>query len=673
MNNPKFLEQPIIEVDLLIDRANGFMSSRDSKIDEDEIKRQIIMFINQCIVFDDNLNTELDDEHGWDNIKRIITVVKEAAGIQFKNTKKIYDSLQKKSDISKHLEKVKDFEDLKKENVDRIIKNMGSLSKTNSEDIGELLLKQDDLNCILNEIKKLDFINLSILIGAINGSLASIKIFLINLQNYFEFNFNNIENPNEEYRLSLGEKSEKEVINKLKILKLDGEKILKRVIKVSKKYTAVSKADIGFDLIAKVEKDILFYYDHFFQWDKNIIHFLNTMDIETNRIELAIDYICEEIYSNFRHKQPLFSSDELAELGNTYIKKFKNSLKKTKDINSINQKLKSMIKEENISISNENYKLFNYILDHICFCLKNKRKFNLESEFEILPNIIEKMISIRLDILEHGIGLIDPSLKLEILEKKMVEKELNIIQLKHSQGFDWARKVAHEIGGPIEIIHDNVDLIKNYFKEKELLKNPIIQTRKKKGHTIEKTIQITDESIKVINNIVTGIKNKGQLTPPKPILLKKGEIQELISNLFDNHQRGEKGISLNIDQIDVELYIDKNQFIQILTNLFENSIKYGFNGFEGKKEVSISVKGQNEDTIFIYANTGNPVKCTEKDYWDQFQTIDKQKGSGLGMSIVKEIVSNHGGTTALDPESFKFGHKLKLKFPKKLEKSNEPR
>lgn len=273
-----------------------------------------------------------------------------------------------------------------------------------------------------------------------------------------------------------------------------------------------------------------------------------------------------------------------------------------------------------------------------------------------------------IEIIDFGIGILNPSYRIEQLEKQVEHKNIEYKELKQSQGFDWARKVAHEVGTPIDKIRTDVGSLKDFLIEKDLFNGSLIDNNDDEKYKVENTIRRITNSSRVIKNIVSGVKEYGKLTTPIKEEIGSNEVQSLIQDQFDN-LTGESDdcsidISFNFDEC--ILFIDKCLMTQVFLNLIKNTLKYGFDSFDGEREIKILLRNdvEKEKTILTYSNSGNPVTCTENDYWEQFKRTDDKKGSGLGMSIVKEIVESHGGTAKLEPESFTSGHTLTLKFPK---------
>ncbi len=98
-----------------------------------------------------------------------------------------------------------------------------------------------------------------------------------------------------------------------------------------------------------------------------------------------------------------------------------------------------------------------------------------------------------------------------------------------------------------------------------------------------------------------------------------------------------------------QVRLDREEFKRIFNNLFANTVRYR------KKEASrvmISLKrtleGNNLELVFQDDGPGVPAESLDQ-IFDSFYRVDDsrnnaEKGSGIGLAVVKEIVLGHGGT-----------------------------
>lgn len=107
-----------------------------------------------------------------------------------------------------------------------------------------------------------------------------------------------------------------------------------------------------------------------------------------------------------------------------------------------------------------------------------------------------------------------------------------------------------------------------------------------------------------------------------------------------------KGINLELDcKSDFELLADPLRLEQIVLNLLDNALKYSFEG----TTTTLAIAQKNDKTVIAVIDQG--IGIHENDLPNIFEKlfrVEKSRsreygGSGLGLSIVKELVEAHGG------------------------------
>lgn len=96
------------------------------------------------------------------------------------------------------------------------------------------------------------------------------------------------------------------------------------------------------------------------------------------------------------------------------------------------------------------------------------------------------------------------------------------------------------------------------------------------------------------------------------------------------------------EEDDLMIYADEGQISQILINLIKNALQVG------AKHIDISARmGKDDEVIIDVANDGTPipVSAQEQIFVPFFTT--KKEGSGIGLSISRQIMRNHNGTISL--------------------------
>lgn len=134
----------------------------------------------------------------------------------------------------------------------------------------------------------------------------------------------------------------------------------------------------------------------------------------------------------------------------------------------------------------------------------------------------------------------------------------------------------------------------------------------------------------------------------------------IVKNQYKNHSFEFK-YSENIPNI----FVDKDKFQQIMTNLIENSAKYS----PDNSTTKILVNVENDNVVISVENLG--IGIDEKDYskiFTKFARIDnpltrKVQGSGLGLYITKNLVEKMSGIISVKSEKMNDNSELsKIRF-----------
>jgi two-component system phosphate regulon sensor histidine kinase PhoR len=97
---------------------------------------------------------------------------------------------------------------------------------------------------------------------------------------------------------------------------------------------------------------------------------------------------------------------------------------------------------------------------------------------------------------------------------------------------------------------------------------------------------------------------------------------------------------------------DRDELVQVFTNLIENAVKYGGGG--GRVEVTVARDDDPRHCSVAVRDFGqgiDPVhlpRLTERFYRAHAEKGGAKRGTGLGLAIVKHIVTRHGGRLIIE-------------------------
>lgn len=248
-----------------------------------------------------------------------------------------------------------------------------------------------------------------------------------------------------------------------------------------------------------------------------------------------------------------------------------------------------------------------------------------------------------------------------IEDRKKVEQAEKLLELKNKEeNFknDFFANISHELRTPINVIYSAIqfqsDCLKSGNNSDLMLK-------------YNKTIkQNCLRLMRLVNNIIDITRIESSFFKPNYKIENIIFVVEEITMSIVEYAKS-KNINLIFDTEIEEAYVscDSDLIERIMLNLLSNSVKYG------KENGNIHVQ--------IYENTDNSILISVKDdgigipddmknkIFDRFLKVDnglsrKAEGSGIGLSLVKQLVEIHEGTISCDSQ-LNIGSEFKIIFP----------
>ena len=236
--------------------------------------------------------------------------------------------------------------------------------------------------------------------------------------------------------------------------------------------------------------------------------------------------------------------------------------------------------------------------------------------------------------------------------KNQQEKLLN--SERHEAWSTVARKLAHEIKNPLTPIQLTIDNLRSKY-----LKNFDDNDKNK----FKNNLNIILSQIKQIENLVNEFSDFARM--PKPVI-KENDLVKIILNNIKLLEKLNPSIKilLNHKHDAINFDCDLEQINRAIFNLIKNSIE-SINekrlknvDFEGIINIEITKRRAYID-IVIEDNGVGFAKQNNKELIKPYYTT-KKNGSGLGLSIVNKIITDHNGS--LNLSNYTKGARVKITF-----------
>jgi PAS domain S-box-containing protein len=228
----------------------------------------------------------------------------------------------------------------------------------------------------------------------------------------------------------------------------------------------------------------------------------------------------------------------------------------------------------------------------------------------------------------------------DITDKKIAEKLLQEKQLAEVANLaksEFLANMSHELRTPLNSIIGFSDMLHEQMYG---------DLNKKQMRYVENISKSGNHLLKLINNLLDISKieaGKMELVYKDfELAAKLNMIRNILCPIADN-----KNINIEID-VDSNLVIisaDEDKFVQVMYNLVDNAIKFSYEN--NLVKIRARKKGDMVEITVKDAGIGITVEHQNK-LFKPFSQIDsfssrKSQGTGLGLSLVKQIVHMHGG------------------------------
>ncbi len=246
--------------------------------------------------------------------------------------------------------------------------------------------------------------------------------------------------------------------------------------------------------------------------------------------------------------------------------------------------------------------------------------------------------------------------ELEATNQELRGAQLQLVQAEKMASLgSLAAGVAHEINTPIGAIHSNVDVTGKALGQLRAILDEVPEGAALASHPKFQRLLSIVEQLNATNRtaseriavIVRSLRNFARL-------------DEAEHQHADLHEGIESTLALVRHQTKdrIEIVRDFGQLPQVgcfpnqINQVFMNLLVNGLQAIEGEGTITVTTRHEGEEVVLGFTDTGKGISKEHigRIFDPGFTTKGVGVGTGLGLSICYRIVSDHGGTIAVDSE-----------------------
>jgi signal transduction histidine kinase len=251
---------------------------------------------------------------------------------------------------------------------------------------------------------------------------------------------------------------------------------------------------------------------------------------------------------------------------------------------------------------------------------------------------------------EQALELAESREKQSLLEAKSIE-----LQRVNEAKSSFLAMVSHELRTPLTSISAYTDLLE----------------RNRPGNLSEKQVRqlgVVKRNSAHLSRLISDLLDISKIESPEFTLTKSDfDLSEVVVELVESLEPlvRNKDQRITADVVEgIELVADKQKITQVVSNLIENAVKYS----PADTDIAVTTSVNNDEAEIVISDNGYGIsKSDQEQIFEAFFRSRTEEnwevpGTGLGLALVKRIISMHGGTVSLKSE-LGFGSNFTIHLP----------
>lgn len=253
--------------------------------------------------------------------------------------------------------------------------------------------------------------------------------------------------------------------------------------------------------------------------------------------------------------------------------------------------------------------------------------------------------------------------KRKAAEKDVKESQLKLMAIQESSKIrsDFFANITHDIRTPIGVILSIVQLLKKSSHDEEFYRNS-------SGKYMDSIKDNCNRLLRISSNLIDMTKiESGYMDLEKKNYEVISLIENLVGSISELCRKKEIDLVFDTDIEELFLYCDGYKIERVLMNILSNAVKFTPN----RGSIFVDVTQCEENISIRVKDTGIGMELSDKSEEQMFDRFSMEKGNqkingqgcGIGLFIVKSIVTKHDGTVEVRSKREK-GTQFTIKLPK---------
>jgi signal transduction histidine kinase len=210
---------------------------------------------------------------------------------------------------------------------------------------------------------------------------------------------------------------------------------------------------------------------------------------------------------------------------------------------------------------------------------------------------------------------------------------------------EMAKQVAHEIKNPLTPMRLSVQSFQRNFD----INDSEIDTK------LDEFSKTLIQQIDTMSTIASAFSNFAEMPAQQGEKINIIETTRLALKIFK-----EKHITFNSEHTNIQVSIDRTQMVRIVTNLIKNAVEAC--GSIEDPLIQVNIKKKNKKVVIDISDNGIGISKEIKSKIFEPKFTTKTSGMGLGLGMVKNLVSSYGGSISFKSK-INLGTSFIISFP----------